>query len=79
MIDDGIHVGDHLVVKRAVEARPGETVVALVDGEATLKRFYREADGQIRLQGANPTVSPIVMPASRVVIQGILVGLLRKY
>ncbi len=79
MIDDGIHDGGQIVVRRAVEARPGETVVALVDGEATLKRFYREPDGKIRLQGANPTMSPIVMPASRVVIQGILVGLLRKY
>lgn len=79
MIDDGIHDGDQIVVKRAPEARPGETVVALVDGEATLKRFYPEPDGTIRLEGANPTMSPIVMPASRVVIQGILVGLLRKY
>ncbi|RLE17370.1 MAG: repressor LexA [Acidobacteria bacterium] len=79
MIDDGIHDGDHIVVKRVVEARPGDTVVALVDGEATLKRFFPEADGKIRLQGANPTLAPIVIPASSVVIQGILVGLLRKY
>ncbi len=79
MIDDGIHDGDHIVVKRTPEARPGETVVALVDGEATLKRFFPEPDGRIRLQGANPTMSPIVIPASRVVIEGVLVGLLRKY
>jgi len=80
MIDDGIHDGDHIVVKQTHEARPGETVVALIDGdEATLKRFYPEADGTIRLEGANQTMSPIVLPASRVVIQGILVGLLRKY
>ncbi|RLE27710.1 MAG: hypothetical protein DRJ65_02000 [Acidobacteria bacterium] len=80
MIDDGIHDGDRIVVKQAVEARTGETVVALIDGEeATLKRFYPEPDGNIRLQGANPEILPIVMPASRVVIQGILVGLLRKY
>ena len=79
MIDDGIHDGDHIIVKRALEARPGETVVALVDGEATLKRFYPEQGGRIRLQGANPDMAPIVMPTSRVTVQGILVGLLRKY
>lgn len=79
MIDDGIHDGDHIIVKRAPEARPGDTVVALVDGEATLKRFFPAPGGSVRLQGANPTMPPIVMPASRVVIQGILVGLLRKY
>jgi len=79
MIDDGIHDGDHIVVRRSPEARPGETVVALVDGEATLKRFFPEPGGRVRLQGANQTMSPIVVPASQVVIQGILVGLLRKY
>lgn len=79
MIDDGIHDGDNIVVKRVSEAKTGETVVALIDGEATLKRFYPEPNGMVRLQGANPTMSPIVMSASRVVIQGILVGLLRKY
>ncbi len=79
MIDDGIHDGDHIVVKRVAEARTGATVVALVDGEATLKRFFPEPDGTIRLQGANPTIGPIVVPASSVVIQGVLVGLLRRY
>ena len=79
MIDDGIHDGDHIVVKRVAEARAGDTVVALVDDEATLKRFYPEPDGMIRLQGANPTMEPIMIPASSVEIQGILVGLLRKY
>ena len=79
MIDDGIHDGDNIVVKRVPEARPGDTVVALVDGEATLKRFYPEPDGMVRLQGANPTMEPIVIPASSVEIQGVLVGLLRKY
>ncbi len=79
MIDDGIHDGDNIVVKRVSEARPGDTVVALVDGEATLKRFFPEPDGRVRLQGANPTIPPIVIPASSVEIQGILVGLLRKY
>ena len=58
---------------------PTAAPVALVDGEATLKRFFPEPGGRVRLQGANPAMSPIVMPASRVVIQGILVGLLRKY
>lgn len=79
MIDDGIHDGDSIVVKKISEAKAGDTVVALVDGEATLKRFFPEPNGMVRLQGANPTMAPIVTPASRVVVQGILVGLLRKY
>jgi repressor LexA len=54
-------------------------VVALLGGErATLKKFYRE-NGQIRLQPANPTMQPIFVPEDGVAIQGVVVGLLRKY
>jgi repressor LexA len=57
MIDDHICNGDFVLVERASEVRDGEIVVALVDGtEATLKRFYREPDGTIRLQPANSTL-----------------------
>jgi repressor LexA len=55
-------------------------VVALVGtDEATLKRFYREAGGKVRLQPANSEMQPIIVPASEVKIQGRVVGVLRKY
>jgi repressor LexA len=61
-------------------ANPGEIVVGLVgeDG-ATVKRFYREAAGKIRLQPANSQMAPMVVPAADVKIQGRVVGVLRKY
>jgi repressor LexA len=60
-------------------ARPGETVVALVGGrDATLKKFYRQGS-RIRLQPANPEIDPIVVPESRVRIQGVVIGVLRRY
>ena len=79
MIDDHIEDGDFVVVESRKEATAGEMVVALVDGESvTLKRFYRAGD-QIRLQPANPELQPIVLDAERVQIQGVVVGLLRRY
>jgi repressor LexA len=80
MIDDHIMDGDFIVVEQTQVANPGEVVVALVDGdEATLKRFYREPGGKIRLQPANSEMQPIVLPAGQVKIQGRVVGVLRKY
>src|SRR5258708_40372210 len=80
MIEDHIMNGDYVVVEPTQVANPGETVVALVgNDEATLKRFYREAGGKIRLQPANSEMAPIVVPASEVKIQGRVVGVLRKY
>jgi repressor LexA len=80
MIDDHIMDGDFIVVEQTQVANPGEVVVALVDGdEATLKRFYREAGGKIRLQPANSEMQPIVLPAAQVKIQGRVVGVMRKY
>ena len=78
MIDDGIHDGDLIVVRRALEADDGRTVVAVVDGEATLKRFYRHG-AQVELRAANAALRPMHFPASRVQIRGILIGLLRRY
>jgi repressor LexA len=76
MIEDHIRDGDYVIVERTPTARNGETVVALLDeGEATLKRFYRE-NGRIRLQPANGTMDPIVV--DRVEIQGVVVGVFRK-
>jgi repressor LexA len=80
MIDDHIMDGDFIVVEQTQVANPGEVVVALVDGdEATLKRFYRESGGRIRLQPANSEMQPIVLPAAQVKIQGRVVGVMRKY
>ncbi len=77
MVEDRICDGDYVVVARRPTARDGQTVVALLDnGEATLKRFYREPDG-IRLQPANPNYKPI--KAKHVEIQGVVIGLVRKY
>jgi repressor LexA len=80
MIDDHIMDGDFIVIEQTQVANPGEVVVALVDGdEATLKRFYREPGGKIRLQPANSEMQPIVLPAGQVKIRGRVVGVMRKY
>src|SRR5713226_3551019 len=80
MVEDHILDGDFIVVEQTLVANPGEIVVALVGGgEATLKRFYRESGGTIRLQPANSEMQPIVVPASEVKIQGRVIGVLRKY
>jgi repressor LexA len=79
MIDDGIHDGDYVVVNRCEKAANGEMVAALVNGEATLKRFYLEGDGRIRLQPANDRMSPIYAAEGDVKVQGVVVGLMRKY
>lgn len=80
MIEDGIHDGDLIIVEKRETAQTGETVVALVDGgEATVKRFYRERGGKIRLQPANSSMKPLVYDPRKVQIQGVVVGLMRKY
>ncbi len=78
MIEDGIQDGDLVLVRRAARAENGQTVVAVVDGEATLKRFFRRG-AQIELRPANAALQPVQWPASRVEIRGVLVGLLRRY
>lgn len=78
MIEDGIQDGDVVVVRRAQRAEAGETVVAIVDGEATLKRFH-PAGGQVELRPANAALEPIRVRADRVEIRGVLVGLFRRY
>jgi repressor LexA len=75
MVDDGIFDGDTVIVEKAETARNGQIVVALVDDEATLKRFYREK-GRFRLQPANSRMEPIY--TDRVLIQGIVRGVMRK-
>jgi repressor LexA len=78
MVEDGIHDGDVVVVRRARRAENGQTVVATVDGEATLKRFRLIGD-LVELHPANAAMEPIRVGADRVEIRGLLVGLLRRY
>ncbi len=79
MIDEQIRDGDFVVVESRDTARDGETVVALVEGtDATLKRLYRDGP-TVRLVPANPTMEPIVVPAQDVRVQGVAVGVIRKY
>lgn len=79
MIGENIRDGDYVIIEERKIAREGETVVALVDGaDATLKRFYREG-ATVRLQPSNPAMAPILVPADRVQIQGVVVGLIRRY
>ena len=80
MIDEHILDGDFVVVHGKQTANDGEMVIALVDGsEATVKKFYREAGGWIRLQPANTTMQPLRYQEHDVLIQGIVVGVIRKY
>ena len=80
MIGDHICNGDMVLIERVNEVRDGEIVVALVEGtETTLKRFYREPGGKVRLQPANSALQPIIVPAADVQIQGRLLAVLRKY
>lgn len=78
MRDEGIMDGDYVIVERRDIARNGERVVALLPcGETTLKTYYREPDGKIRLQPANPAFKPIIVDDCRV--QGVVIGVLRRY
>ena len=80
MIEDHICDGDYVLIQKTDAVRDGEIVVALVDGmETTLKRLYREPNGQVRLQPANSTMDPIFVAAASLQVQGKLVAVLRKY
>ncbi|HEU5359500.1 MAG TPA: transcriptional repressor LexA [Gemmatimonadales bacterium] len=80
MIDEHICDGDVVVVHGREAAENGEMVIALVNGaEATVKKYYREPGGWVRLQPANATMSPMRFQERDVVIQGVVVGVLRKY
>lgn len=80
MIEDHLCDGDYVVIERRDNARNGEQVVALLDtGEATLKRFYKEAGNRVRLQPANSTMEPRIVDAESVKVQGVVIGVLRSY
>ena len=79
MIDEQIRDGDFVIVEDRKTAENGEMVIALIGGsDVTLKKFYRE-NGRVRLQPANPTMQPLVFDAVHVQIQGVVVGVMRKY
>jgi repressor LexA len=80
MIEDHICNGDFVLVEKTSQARDGDIVVGLVDGtESTLKRFYLEPGGRVRLQPANSTMKPIYVAQSALAIQGKVLAVLRKY
>lgn len=79
MIEDGIRDGDYIIVEGRDNADNGETVVALIGNEATVKKFFREPDGKVRLQPANSTMQPIMVGEGDLAIRGVVVGLMRHY
>ena len=78
MIDDGILDGDFVIIARRERADNGEMVVANVNGEVTLKRLYKEGE-RVRLQPANSMMGPIYASARDVMVQGVVVGLMRRF
>ena len=79
MIDEQIRDGDFVIVEDRRTAENGEMVIALLNGsDVTLKKLYRE-QGRIRLQPANPTMKPIMMLPDQVQVQGVVVGVMRRY
>jgi repressor LexA len=80
MIEEQIRDGDYVIVEDRTTARDGEMVIALLDGEnVTLKKMYREGGGKIRLQPANSRMKPIFVDQDDVRVQGVVIGVLRKY
>lgn len=78
MVDDAILDGDYVVVEEKPDPTNGDVVVASIDGEATVKRFFRQGDGSVRLQPANPNFEPIVVFDRDLEIRGKVVGVLRN-
>ena len=80
MIEEQIRDGDYVIVENRRFARDGEMVIALLDGETvTLKKLFREGGGRVRLQPANAALQPIYVDQDRLRIQGVVIGVLRKY
>lgn len=79
MIDEQIRDGDYVVIEARADIRDGDTVVAILPGgDATLKQFYREGD-RIRLQPANPDFRPIIVNERDIDVQGVVMGVIRRY
>ncbi len=78
MVDEGIHDGDIVIVKRQRDARDGQTVVALIGDDATIKQYHRRG-ARIELRPANARMRPILVDEEDLQIQGIVIGLIRKF
>jgi len=78
MIEEGILSGDVAIIKHQTQAENGQIVVAVIDNETTLKRFYKKSK-QIELHPANKTMKPIIVKDRECEIRGLLVGLIRTY
>ena len=78
MIDEGIRDGDVLIIRKQDHADNGQTVVAQIEGEVTIKKFYQR-DGRVELRPANAELQSLVVPAEKVEIIGVVVGLVRHY
>jgi repressor LexA len=77
MRDEGILPGDVVIVRKQATARSGQLVVALVNGEATIKKYYRKGD-RIELRPANASMEPIIIsPQDEFSIEGIVTGVIR--
>jgi repressor LexA len=80
MIEDHICSGDYVLAEKTDSVKNGDIVVALVNGsEATLKRYYQEPDGRVRLQPANSAMDPIFVDRTSLDIQGRVLAVMRKY
>jgi repressor LexA len=80
MIDEQIRDGDYVIVENRKVARDGEMVIALLEGEnVTLKKLYREGEGRVRLQPANSRMKPLLVNEGDLRVQGVVIGVLRKY
>lgn len=79
MVNDGIWDGDYVIIEERTAPDNGETVVAVIEGEATVKRFYRGPGRTVRLQPANERMKPITAKARDVEIRGVVVAVMRKY
>ena len=79
MIGAQIRDGDFVIVERRSTANEGEMVVAMVEGESTLKTYHREPDGSVRLQPANDAYEPIYVRGGDFRLEGVVIGLMRKY
>lgn len=78
MREDAICDGDYVIVLRRETAEPGDMAVVLVGDDASIKRVYPDGD-KVRLESANPQFQPLLFRAEEVRVQGIVVGLMRKY
>ena len=78
MIDEGIREGDIVIVKQQRDARNGQTVVALIGDDATIKQYHRRGS-RIELRPANPRMRSIVVEEGDLQIQGIVIGLVRRF